>query len=187
MSNTNSMTRRNFASLWSAAAGAALGPALLEARTGTASSAATDPKAPIAGEELRSEFLFDLVFDKGTPNRLASPGGAQIVVPVLDGTFEGPKLKGTTVVGPSSDWIVIRSDGSSVLDMRLLLQTDDAQQISVTWRGIAYTKPDGSLYARILPIFETGAVKYAWLNQVVAVGVYRPVPKRVAYRIFQIL
>ena len=162
-------------------------PALLEARTGTGTAAAIDTKAPTAEQELRSEFLFDLVFDKGTPNSVASPGGTRVVVPVLDGTFEGPKLKGTTVVGPSTDWIVVRSDGSSVLDMRLLLQTDDAQKISVTWRGIAYTKPDGSLYARILPIFETGAAKYAWLNGVVAVGVYLQIPKRVAYRIFQIL
>jgi hypothetical protein len=187
MSNSNPMTRRNFANLWSAAAGAALVPTLLEARPGTGTAAAADTRTPAAEEGLKSEFLFDLVLDRGTPNSVASPGGTRLAVPVLDGTFEGPKLKGTTVVGPSSDWIVVRSDGSSVLDMRLLLQTDDAQKISVTWRGIAYTKPDGSLYARILPIFETGAAKYAWLNQVVAVGVYRPVPKRVAYRVFQIL
>ncbi len=69
----------------------------------------------------------------------------------------------------------------------LLLQTDDAQKIYMTSRGIAYKAPEGSLFARIQPVFETGAAKYAWLNRVVAVGVFRPVPGKVAYRIYRIL
>jgi hypothetical protein len=36
-------------------------------------------------------------------------------------------------------------------------------------------------------MFETGATKYLWLNNVVAVGVYRPMPEKVAYRIYRIL
>jgi hypothetical protein len=109
-----------------------------------------------------------------------------MVVPVSGGTFEGPRLKGT-LVGPGADWIVVRSDGSSVLDLRILPRTDDAQKIYMACRGIAYTQPGGTLYARILPVFETGAAKYLWLNNVVAVGVYRPMPDRVAYRVFRIL
>ena len=58
----------------------------------------------------------------------------------------------------------------SVLDLRLVLQTDDGQKILMTCRGIAYTASDGSLFARIQPLFETGAEKYAWLNKDVAVG-----------------
>jgi len=54
-------------------------------------------------------------------------------------------------------------------------------------RGIAYTPPGGILFARILPMFETGAAKSLWLNNVVAVGVYRPMPDKVAYRIYRIL
>jgi hypothetical protein len=59
--------------------------------------------------------------------------------------------------------------------------------IYVSWRGIAYTSPGGALFARILPVFETGAPKYAWLNNVVAVGVYRGLSGKVAYRVYQIL
>jgi hypothetical protein len=73
------------------------------------------------------------------------------------------------------------------LDVRLVLQTDDAQKISMTWRGISYTPPGGTQYARILPLFETGAAKYDWLNHLVAVGVNRPMPGKVAYRIYRIL
>ncbi|MGH7511731.1 MAG: DUF3237 family protein [Gemmatimonadales bacterium] len=71
--------------------------------------------------------------------------------------------------------------------MRLLLQTDDAQPIYVSWRGIAYTLPDGGLFARILPVFETRAPKYAWLNNVIAVGVYRGLQGKIAYRVYRIL
>jgi uncharacterized protein DUF3237 len=141
--------------------------------------------APVE-EKLQSELLFDLVLERGTATNVGSPGGNKVVVPVAAGTFDGPKLKGT-VVAPSSDTITVRQDGSSVLDLRLLLQTDDGQKILMTCRGIAYTTPDGALFARLQPLFETGAEKYSWLNRVVAVGVYRPVPGKVAYRIYRIL
>jgi uncharacterized protein DUF3237 len=38
-----------------------------------------------------------------------------------------------------------------------------------------------------LPVFETTAPKYAWLNNVVAVGVYRPDLGKIAYRMYRIL
>jgi hypothetical protein len=68
-----------------------------------------------------------------------------------------------------------------------LLQTDDGQKIYMSWRGIAYAAPGGTLFARILPMFETAAAKYAWLNNVVAVGVYRPDLGKIAYRVYRIL
>jgi hypothetical protein len=69
-------------------------------------------------------------------NSVGFPGGNRVVVPVTGGTFKGPRLKGT-VVGPGGDWIVARPDGASVLDLRILLQTDDAQKIYMNCRGIA--------------------------------------------------
>jgi hypothetical protein len=48
--------------------------------------------------------------------------GAAPPLRLRPGTFEGPKLKGT-VVAPTGDLITVRQDGSSVLDLRLLLQT----------------------------------------------------------------
>jgi hypothetical protein len=144
------------------------------------------PSPSPAAEKLESELLFDIVFERGPATNVGSPGGNRVVVPVSTGTFEGPKLKGT-VIAPSGDAITIRQDGSSVLDLRLLLQTDDGQKILMTCRGIAYAGPDGTLFARIQPLFETGAERYSWLNKVVAVGVFRRVPGKVAYRIYRIL
>jgi hypothetical protein len=80
-----------------------------------------------------------------------------------------------------------RPDKSRLLDVRLLVQTEDGESVYVSCRGVAYTATNGRLFARITPVFETSAAKYAWLNNVVAVGVYRPMPGRVAYRIYEIL
>lgn len=68
-----------------------------------------------------------------------------------------------------------------------MLQTDDSAKILMTWRGIYYAPSGQAEYARILPMFETGAPTYAWLNHLVAVGVHRPMPGRVAYRVYRIL
>jgi hypothetical protein len=176
--------------LLTAAAGVAATPALIAGNDPAKAATPRDPQSAAStatpDDKLQSELLLDLVFDKGQANSVGSIGVNRVVVPVLGGTFEGPKLKGT-VTGPGGDWIVVRPDGSSVLDLRILLQTDDAQKIYMTSRGIAYTTPEGALFARIQPVFETGAAKYTWLNNVVAVGVFRPVPGKVAYRIYRIL
>ena len=161
-------SRRRFAGLSAAILTTAIGPQV--------SLAADDAN-------LRSEFLFDLTLTTAPRSEI---GTDRIVVPVSSGTFEGPHLKGT-VGGPSGDWMVQRRDGSRVLDLRALLQTDDDQRIYMTCRGIAYPPGGGSLFARILPMFETGAAKYAWLNNVVAVGLYRATPGKIVYRVYQIL
>jgi Protein of unknown function (DUF3237) len=141
------------------------------------------PSSAAETEELRSQFLFDLALTAQPPAEISSD---RMVVAVSSGTFEGPRLKGT-IIGPAGDWMVKRPDGSRVLDVRTLFQTDDSQRIYMTCRGIAYTPPGGALYARIQPMFETGAAKYAWLNNIIAVGVYRPVPGKIVYRVYEIL
>src|SRR5262249_34580967 len=133
-----------------------------------------------------SELLMDLVFERGPGSRVGSPGAGKLIVPVARGTFEGPGLKGV-VLNPSGDWIVSRPDSSNLLDMRMVLPTADSEIIYMTWRGIAYTLPNGDLFARVLPMFETGARRYAWLNKVAAVGVYRAMSGKVGYRIYRIL
>ena len=114
MGRKDLITRRNFAKL--GAAGAIVGPALVLGHG--AASAITNSKTNISSsthepqssgpattdDKLQSEFLFDLVFDRGA----ASKVGDRVVVPVSSGTFEGPKLKGT-IGSPSGDWIIALS------------------------------------------------------------------------------
>ncbi len=123
----SSISRRVFATTFAAAAG----------------SAGLGAQTPAGDEGLKSELLIDLALDTQPANNVGSPGVNRVIVPVSGGTFDGPKLKGT-VVGPGGDWIVRRPDGSSVLDVRIILQTDDNQKIYMTYRGISYTPQGGA-------------------------------------------
>jgi len=160
--------------------------ALLFASTGITASPSSSPTPAAADDKLQSEFLFDLVLEAQMPTNLATANGGRLIVPVSSGTFTGPRLK-CTIIPPSGDWVVQRPDGSRALDVRLLLQTDDGQKIYMSWRGIAYTPSGGALWARIVPVFETASEKNAWLNNVVAVGVYRPDLGKIAYRVYRVL
>jgi Protein of unknown function (DUF3237) len=146
------LTRRTFAKLSTAALAALTAPAFAETKSTAASL------SPNHDEKLQSEFLFDLALEAQAPHALGSSGSGRLIVPVSGGTFEGPRLKGT-VITPGGDWIEQRADGSRLLDVRILLQTDDAQMIYMSWRGIAYTPPGGTFYARIVPLFETASPK----------------------------
>jgi hypothetical protein len=185
MRSDRSLSRRTFARLGATAA-AGLGVAglsvNLDAQQGRSGPGAGPGSRP---EALRSEFLMDLILET-TP---AVPIGNRTVVAVTGGTFEGPKLKGT-VIGPGADWPLRLSDTLRILDVRTILQTDDDQKIYMTYRGVIRTPPagqPGERYWRTTPIFETDSTKYAWLTEIVAVGVNFTVPQRVCYRVFQIL
>lgn len=92
------MIRRTLAGLSRAADRAAVAPALMAGDTaagaGVKAPEAQSSAPPAAEERLQSEFLFDLVIERGPANNVGSPGGNRVVVPVAGGTFEGPGLKG---------------------------------------------------------------------------------------------
>jgi hypothetical protein len=130
--------------------------------------------------------LFDLVAD--LDERLdmgGGPLGRRILDRVRSGTFAGPRLRGT-VLPVSGDWALFRSDGVVVVDARVVLRTDDGGLIYMSYSGRAVIPDDvrpliadrGSrheidpsrYYFRTAPLFETGAPKYTWLNDVVAVA-----------------
>ena len=140
--------------------------------------------APAGPEGLKSEFLMDLILETGGPG--GGMVGARQLGPVIGGTFEGPKLRGK-VMPPGGDWLVRVSDTVRWLDIRTLLLTDDDQRIYLTYRGVLYTPPGQPRYQRVLMMFETGSEKYAWLQQIVAVGVGYTIAQRVPYHVHQIL
>jgi hypothetical protein len=99
-----------------------------------------------------------------------TPLGKRVIYSVTGGTFEGPKLKGK-IRPTGDDWLVRIDSVTTKLDVRLLLETDDGQLISNTYTGIVHNNPDGTVYWRITPLFETSSKKYGWLNYLIAVGV----------------
>ena len=178
MTRTRTVSRREFARATAAGLGAGLLTSAAEVAAQTPASRDGRP------ETLRSEFLLDLVLE----TRPSVSLGARTIVEVSGGTFEGPRLRGR-VLSPGADWpLAVRPD-LRILDVRLLLVTDDEQRIYMTYRGLIHTPPagQGERYWRTTPIFETDSKKYEWLTQAVFVGVSFQVPQRVSYRVFQIL
>ncbi len=139
--------------------------------------------------QLKSEFLMDFDLELDGPGKgshdIGYLGATMQTIAVTGGWFEGPKLKGK-LVPPGGDWLVRRPDGSLVVDLRVTLQTDDGAKILMMYRGVSYTPPGGPYYGRITPSFQTGAEKYLWLNNVVAVGVSKR-PAAPGYRVYRIL
>ena len=99
------------------------------------------------------------------------------------GAAWGPKLRGTIVGNAGGDWVTMRKDGSFKLDVRLTLITDDGAPIYMTYFGIGVRRPDGAAI-RTAPLFETGDVRYDWLNHVQAVGVGVPGDDSVQYDVY---
>ena len=74
---------------------------------------------------IKHEPLFTATLNVGPPQLLgATPNGDRRIVQVQGGSFTGPRLNGTVLAG-GGDWIVVRPDASTMLDVRLTLQTDD--------------------------------------------------------------
>lgn len=150
--------------------------------------------------ELRSEYLFTLIGEVGPPQAVGeTPHGRRLIVPVLGGHFEGPKLRGTVLPG-GTDWILVRGDGSFQLDVRITLQTADGHLIGMTYRGIRHGAPEvvqrltqgesvdpAEYYFRALPSFEVGPGPYEWLNRIVAVGIGERRPTGPIYEVHEIL
>jgi hypothetical protein len=113
----------------------------------------------------------------------ATPYGVRKIVPVLGGRFTGERLRGRILPDGGHDWAMTRLDGTLVLDVRMVLETDDGAHILLTYRGVRTGPPEilarmsqgeyidpSEYYFRIVPFFETGSEKYAWLNSIVCVG-----------------
>jgi hypothetical protein len=114
------------------------------------------------------EHLFTFTCTVTPMGMVASgPAGTKVIVNAGPGTLEGPNIKGT-VKSPSGDWVTARPDGSLSLDLRVLIETDDGAIILMTYLGIS---PDGGKNIRCAPLFQTGDERYAWLNNLQAVGI----------------
>jgi len=113
-----------------------------------------------------------LRFDTAATEEIGrTPHGTLSIFPIVGGSFEGDRLRGTVLGG--GDWVTKNADGFFELDARVTLATDDGALIHVTFGGV---RDDVSHYFRTLPRFETASPKYAFLNRLLAVGTgeFRP-------------
>lgn len=129
-----------------------------------------------------------------------TPEGRRRIATVAGGVFQGERLRGTVVGAPGGDWLLQRPDGVTVLDVRILLRTDDGEHIYMSYRGVRHGPADvmarlaageavdpKAYYFRMTPVFETAARKYEWINRIVAVGTGRREPAGPIYSVHEVL
>jgi len=147
-----------------------------------------------------TEFLFRIVIDVARIVELGeTPYGRRRIAEISGGTIEGPRLKGRVAPG-GGDWVLVRRDGVTQLDVRLTLETDDGALIYMTYRGARHGPPEviarvdageavdpSSYYFRTAPFFETSSADYAWLNGIVAVATGERTAGGPVYHVHQVL
>ncbi|WP_407150842.1 DUF3237 domain-containing protein [Bradyrhizobium sp. ORS 86] len=154
-------------------------------------------------DAITTEHLFDIVIDlKPRLDIGEGPLGRRVLFGAAGGTFEGPRLRGE-VLADGGDWALFRPDGTMSLDVRLVLKTHDGALVHMTYGGrwvtpaelradIAdpvrrYQVDPRSYYFRTTPLFETGSSQYAWLNDIVCVGIGYLVEGGIAYKVAQVV
>ncbi len=151
-------------------------------------------------ETLASEFLFEMAIEVGEPAVIGpSASGERRVVPIRGGRFAGPRMAGR-ILPIGEDALVVGAGGRTLLDVRIVLETADGAAIYGRYRGLR-TGPEAVMrrlaagaavspaeyYFRTALIFETGDPRYAWLNDLLAVGIGHRPPSGPVYRVFGVL
>jgi hypothetical protein len=131
------------------------------------------------------EPLFEITAEIAPPILIAdTPDGTRVVVHVTGGKFEGPRLKGT-VLASGGDWFLVRPDGVGVIDVRLVLKTDDDENIYMTYTGRGKMGATGLTGISTAPVFAASIKgKYAWLNGVQAFAEGETTPAGVKYKLY---
>lgn len=150
--------------------------------------------------EIRTRPLLTMTLQVGGMQAIGpAPGGDRRIGVVSGGIFAGERLNGTVLEG-GSDWIISRPDGSLLLDVRLVLKTDDGALIGLTYRGLRHGPADimakvargeevdpASYYFRTAVLFETSAAKYDWMNRIIGIGTGRRTAAGPVYEVFELL
>ena len=123
--------------------------------------------------------------------------GLRGVANIMSGRFEGERLQGRVVGG--HDWFVRRADGTLAIDVRLTLETDDGAAALLFYQGRMIGSPEtmasfrrGALLVpadyslSVVARWECGDPRYAWLNDLICVGIGEQTPTGPMYRIFEI-
>jgi hypothetical protein len=128
----------------------------------------------------------------------ACPHGKRSIFNVTGGSFEGDRLRGK-IARSGGDWLLIDNEDTGRLDVRITLETDDGACIYVQYFGVLVMNDKvkaalaqggsteyGDTYFMTQPRFETGDVRYSWLNKLIAVAEGRVRPAAVEYRVFEV-
>ncbi len=159
-------------------------------------------KLPPEMGALQSRPLFAIMIEVLPPQAIfEAPIGLRRVTIISGGRFEGEKLRGEIMPIGGSDWQTVRSgDGTWLLNVRLVLKTDDGEHIMMAYEGMRHGPKEVldaigrgesvspyDYYLRISARFETTSKKYDFLNRLIAVGVGHRLPEGAVYQMFEIV
>ena len=150
-------------------------------------------------DALPVQHLFDMAVDLLPAQAIPTPIGTRLTFVTTGGVLDGPRLRGEILPG-GGDWLVVGSDGVGQVDVRATLRSHDGALIHYEARGVIKIPADGmdrlaagevlafdETYVRTTPSFQTADERYAWLNEVVAVGYNILSPNHIDYRVYQVL
>jgi Protein of unknown function (DUF3237) len=125
-------------------------------------------------------------------------GGDRLFVPLADGVFEGPRLRGKVLPG-GAEVPLISPEGVLRIDARYCLQEDDGTVILLRNRGIRRAPPEvfarwrdpavkekpaaAEFYMRVVPTFEAPQGKHAWLTENIFFGILADQPSPEPWRL----
>ncbi len=119
-----------------------------------------------------------------------TPSGHRYMVEILESEWNGDRLRAHLKQGTAAaDWLVVGSDGTGQIDIRLTLETHDGALIYVQYQGrrdftLVEEGIDAPVY--ITPRFETSDSRYAWLNKIQAVGKGTIVGEKRVYEVYEL-
>ncbi|HYF45803.1 MAG TPA: DUF3237 domain-containing protein [Acidimicrobiales bacterium] len=110
------------------------------------------------------------------------PSGTFVIAELESVRFEGEKLKASGKGNANADWVTISPDGTAEIDVKILLESDDGALIFCSYTG-RLDLATQTAYAA--PVFQTGDERYAWLNNMVAVGKGKTDQKTLTYELHE--
>lgn len=149
--------------------------------------------------DLRCQPLFIFQIEVKPPSIIgATPGHDRRIGEIAGGRFEGERLRGRILSG-GSDWQSLRADGTTTLNVRLVMETDDGALIGMTYLGMRHGPKEvmdriargesvspSEYYMRATPYYETASEKYGWLNRIVSVAIGHRMAGGAIYQVFQV-
>jgi len=149
--------------------------------------------------QINTRFLFTIALEIQASTLGDTPYGHRRFFHFDGGSFDGPDLKGKVLPG-GGGWSLIRSDNVMEVDVRLILETEDKQQIYMAWKGLRHAPKEvmdrllrreivdqEEYYFRTTPYFETSSEKYSWMNGICSIASGSVLPNARTFDVFQIL
>jgi Protein of unknown function (DUF3237) len=156
--------------------------------------------AQSAAEAPALEFVCELKVKLKAPYVVGdTPHGLRRIIPIVGGSFEGPKMKGEILDG-GADWQIVRKDGVAELEAHYQIKTDDGVIIYIKNTGLRVATPEvaarigrgeavppNEYYFRAVPKFEAPAGKYEWVNNAIFICKGIRNPDNVTIQVWKVL